>query len=401
MEAPPSPKPWRGRTWSIESWRTSYTSNLTADGPSSQDSPVSLWHGSGESGVGGGEPEVDRRCQTHGVNGLGGEGAGGGRAVGNGISGGSSAGVRETGGVERNFGAKDKDKNTKHSTTGGSRLLHACGDVGVEEGIGNGCYGFTAYYRDHVNSANSNNAPTIHIGRGNGNPGGNNRRVTPPRVPPPGAFPRQRSSYGRKIEVRTIDHKAPLPQPNADANTSTCAGGESTTAAEVPTPVEESNPSDKVDGGKMAPGGGERGGQSRKDSETRDSESVREQDPANERGGELRGMKAGRAVASASKDETGALDEGAPSSGSVEDFAVDNPAAKTITMATTTSTIRNDETTGSTSANKTSVPAAVVVSAPPQKAEDTRPSPCIICPTVRTNRPTREAVRRWRHLFLP
>eukprot|EP00903_Cladosiphon_okamuranus_P016350 g15078.t1 len=61
VDAPPSPKPWRGRTLSQEnmSWRTASTGNLSVtDDSSSQESSVADWHGAdsedGETSVGSG-----------------------------------------------------------------------------------------------------------------------------------------------------------------------------------------------------------------------------------------------------------------------------------------------------------------------------------------------------------
>eukprot|EP00904_Undaria_pinnatifida_P008942 jgi/Undpi1/5178/HiC_scaffold_19.g08529.m1 len=92
VEAPPAPKPWRGRTWSNDNitWRTrtsfTYNSNLSTDESSSVES-IADWSGGGGGGVGEGGGDAGGRgigkvrgCGD-GVAGGGGGGGGGGEKL--------------------------------------------------------------------------------------------------------------------------------------------------------------------------------------------------------------------------------------------------------------------------------------------------------------------------------
>lgn len=110
MEAPPSPKPWRGRKWASDSSRTHFTDSIAADESSSQESATDYWNGASNGrfgdGIGAGTgarlgirraggamgETVYRTRSDVARMGAGGGGAGGGRAAGNGDSGGVHAG---------------------------------------------------------------------------------------------------------------------------------------------------------------------------------------------------------------------------------------------------------------------------------------------------------------------
>lgn len=215
VEAPPSPKPWRGRTWSSDSWRTTHTSSLTAEDSSSQESVD--WNGIGGGLVGDSsllQYATMRRdlasFGNHSNYSVIGSGStlesGGVTAMSNGESGGGH--VVET---------TQSDADNRHAGKGAGMPRDAGGKI-VMEGSSE---------RDAMDGGNGAAATTMSEGGYTGRPVVGvglqheqqqqlqQQRDLPPLAPIPraGAFREQRRAYGsggRKAEVRTVAF-APCP----------------------------------------------------------------------------------------------------------------------------------------------------------------------------------------------
>lgn len=403
VEAPPSPKPWRGRTWSCESWRTSYTANLTADGgeSASQDSPIGHWHGSGDVLVEeeeyvtadgleefkGNSPVHARvasrvsfdtqesiKYDDHAVRGReeGGKvGAGGGRVAHNGASGGRNVGVGGNNASRDNTGGR-----CSAAVFDDVRRGRYCGGGAAGDGLENvvefdqfcandggtgGGHGFTiSNNRDDIAGQNFHGAG---ISDANHVESGNPRRVTPSRMPAASACPQQRGAFGsglgagrRRVEVRTLDVSV-MRQPVPVAPETRSMGGNGNSSRD------RRNLDDGV-----AVQGGEKARMGNDNAET-----------------VALSVQAG-VVAVARRVGNSEATKSTPSDRK-------NVGRSTVLKEKKTQSNRHMEKAQQQVGNTTAMRAVGGV-------EKSPPTQRLMCPAKRAARPTRETVRQWRHLFL-
>lgn len=388
VEPPPSPKPWRGRTWSNDSWRTSLTANLTAD-ESSQES-VSDWHGigAGFGGTAGVTAAADDTVNGNVVvGGGGGYGSGGGRASGNGGSGGGSAAdVVLAGGKEgctADGGRGRTGEGSKHARSC-HEMAHN-GDIRGEDAA------------DRVASSNgalgTNNAVANGSALAGGGLAGKGNdtvmrgcRASPPSVSGPGgAFgPQHRRGHGgrKRVEARTVAFSTFPPEmfSPADVDRHGVAEKKSQPEGRQQPPFGEKDEAwvtqRRVAAEGVAQGGVglPRGGG---DGDGRDQAANEATEAATAAGGR------GTLVASSGEgqwDAVGHVDDGNRTAGGEDGGGARDVAA----------TVVGGE-------NKTAIDAKVKVGREGAKVD----GPMLVsCAPVRASS-TRLAVRQWRHLFLP
>lgn len=255
VEAPPAPKPWRGRTWSNDtiSWRTTFTysSNLSVDDSSSIESTVDWPVGgaaaaagaaAGGAGAGGGRGGGDDQ--------VGGDGRGAGSGVRFGVAGAdgiangngnadananaintvekSSSAVISGGGAASSNGASGgrsvgdggcNSSNSGNSNSGAARVQSGGRGEGIQDD------GSRTQRRDGVNSRSGGGGGVVGSGGDNWGAGARGgeaaavvRRVLPPLAPVPwaGAFQqqhRQAQSSGRNVvDFRAVAFTPTPPQ---------------------------------------------------------------------------------------------------------------------------------------------------------------------------------------------
>lgn len=236
VEPPPSPKPWRGRTWSNDSWRTSLTANLTPDESSQESASDCRGISAGFEGTmrvtAGNDDTVNSKVVVE----SGGYGSGGGRALGNGGSGGGNAAdiIRADGRDESPADGRGKlGEGSEHANNFQEPARK--GDI---RGDGN-----SGVARSRVDGTVGTNSAVLAGGGLNGKRNDTTRGclASPPSVPVPGgAFaPQHRRGYGgRKVEVRTVAFSTIPPQMFSPAEVhSEDFAGEETSLVGHPSPV--------------------------------------------------------------------------------------------------------------------------------------------------------------------
>ena len=290
VEAPPAPKPWRGRTWSNDNitWRTrtsfTYNSNLSTDESSSVES-IADWSGGGGGGVGEGGGDAGGRgigkvrgCGdgVAGGGGGGGEGVkscgggGGGESVGCGLKFGVAGGASNNGttgekssspscaiasaGESALLNGRSGGKNVRDGGCSGdaANLCNATGSSSCDRGVPDegsrmqrreaviNCCGRDASGSGRVGVADGDGDSTgVLEGRGTVNV---LRHDLPPLAPVPrtGAFRQQHRRAQSAVDTRTV---APAPpQATLDTSAKDGAGAGKTSSALLPA------------GGKISPG---------------------------------------------------------------------------------------------------------------------------------------------------
>lgn len=218
MDPPPAPKPWRGLTWTNESWRTAV---ISTDDSSSQES-VADWHG----GV----------CAVHGD----GNSVGTGDRVGRGTGDGSNAFSRAVnggspgviGGAVGSGGAVGAGGGVRGGGTVAVGADDCAGEGKGEVPRDNGRINGDGSYFGRADANVLNAVPVDVTGRGasgdagrvdSNNNGGGVGRDLPPLAPVPKAraFPQRRRVHGdRRVEVRTVPFAAADSPSAPDADSS-------------------------------------------------------------------------------------------------------------------------------------------------------------------------------------